>query len=103
MLKIMMKKSISLVIIRHDHVWPRLDGIFTRLSIGMMKIISISSSLFIFRLNSYENTIAGQFYGHTHYDEWLMFYDEIDLQRPVSIVCILFFYSFKHFCLSICS
>ena len=29
---------------------------------------------------------AGQFYGHTHYDEFLMFYDEIDRKRPVSMV-----------------
>jgi len=34
----------------------------------------------------YENTIAGQFYGHTHYDEFSIFYDEIDPKRPVSIV-----------------
>ena len=50
----------------------------------------------------YENTIAGQFYGHTHYDEWLMFYDEIDRQRPVSMVCLSslnlrFFYPFLFF------
>ncbi|CAF3614912.1 unnamed protein product [Rotaria sordida] len=36
-------------------------------------------------VNRYENTIAGQFYGHTHYDEFLMFYDEIDQKRPVSM------------------
>ncbi|CAF4760111.1 unnamed protein product [Rotaria sp. Silwood1] len=36
-------------------------------------------------VNRYENTIAGQFYGHTHYDEFLMFYDEEDQKRPVSM------------------
>ncbi|CAF2554038.1 unnamed protein product [Rotaria sp. Silwood2] len=36
-------------------------------------------------VNRYENTIAGQFYGHTHYDEFLMFYDEVDQKRPVSM------------------
>jgi sphingomyelin phosphodiesterase len=34
----------------------------------------------------YENTIAGQFYGHTHNDEFIVFYDEINQQRPVSLV-----------------
>ncbi|CAF1463162.1 unnamed protein product [Adineta ricciae] len=36
-------------------------------------------------VNRYENTIAGQFYGHTHVDEFLMFYDETDRNRPVSM------------------
>ncbi|CAF1108747.1 unnamed protein product [Adineta steineri] len=36
-------------------------------------------------VNRYENTIAGQFYGHTHFDEFVIFYDEIDRQRPVSV------------------
>ena len=39
--------------------------------------------------NSYENTIAGQFYGHTHYDEFIVFYDEIDRQRAVSMVDVV--------------
>jgi hypothetical protein len=40
-------------------------------------------------LNRFENTISGQFYGHTHRDEFNMFYDENDQQRPVSMVCVL--------------
>ncbi|CAF1435966.1 unnamed protein product [Didymodactylos carnosus] len=36
-------------------------------------------------VNRYENTIAGQFYGHTHNDEIIMFYDEINKTRPVSM------------------
>ncbi|CAF4684401.1 unnamed protein product [Rotaria socialis] len=39
-------------------------------------------------VNRYENTIAGQFYGHTHYDEFNMFYDEVDSNRPVSMAYI---------------
>jgi hypothetical protein len=38
-------------------------------------------------VNRYENTIAGQFYGHTHNDEIVINYDETDPQRPVSMVC----------------
>ncbi len=34
----------------------------------------------------YENTIAGQFYGHAHSEEFMVFYDEVDKQRPVSMV-----------------
>jgi sphingomyelin phosphodiesterase len=40
-------------------------------------------------LNRFENTISGQFYGHTHRDEFNMFYDETDRQRPVSMVSAL--------------
>ncbi|CAF3066537.1 unnamed protein product [Rotaria socialis] len=36
-------------------------------------------------VNRYENTIAGQFYGHSHLDEFLMFYDEENRTRPVSM------------------
>jgi sphingomyelin phosphodiesterase len=37
-------------------------------------------------IDRYENTIAGQFYGHAHSEELMVFYDEIDKQRPVSMV-----------------
>uniref|UniRef100_F7DWG8 Sphingomyelin phosphodiesterase n=1 Tax=Ornithorhynchus anatinus TaxID=9258 RepID=F7DWG8_ORNAN len=33
----------------------------------------------------YENTLAGQFFGHTHVDEFEIFYDEETLSRPVSV------------------
>ena len=36
----------------------------------------------------YENTIAGQFFGHAHSEELKVFYDEVDKQRPVSMVCV---------------
>jgi hypothetical protein len=36
----------------------------------------------------YENTIAGQFFGHAHSEELKVFYDEVDTKRPVSMVCI---------------
>ncbi|CAF0981469.1 unnamed protein product [Rotaria sordida] len=39
-------------------------------------------------VNRYENTIAGQFFGHIHADEFTVFYDEIDQKRPVSIAYI---------------
>ncbi len=41
-------------------------------------------------VNRYESTIAGQFFGHVHSDEFTVFYDEIDQKRPVSMVGILF-------------
>ncbi|CAF3638427.1 unnamed protein product [Rotaria socialis] len=37
---------------------------------------------------NYENTIAGQFFGHVHEDEFTVFYDEIDQTRPVSMAYI---------------
>lgn len=36
-------------------------------------------------LARYENTVAGQFFGHTHVDEFEVFYDEETLSRPVSV------------------
>lgn len=33
----------------------------------------------------YENTVAGQFFGHTHVDEFELFYDEETLSRPLSV------------------
>ncbi|CAF1448185.1 unnamed protein product, partial [Adineta steineri] len=39
-------------------------------------------------VNRFENTISGQFYGHTHKDEFNMWYDENDHQRPISMAYI---------------
>ncbi|XP_063162141.1 sphingomyelin phosphodiesterase [Candoia aspera] len=36
-------------------------------------------------INRFEGTVAGQFFGHTHLDEFEMFYDEETLSRPVGI------------------
>lgn len=36
-------------------------------------------------VNRYESTISAQFFGHTHVDEFEMFYDEETLTRPVSV------------------
>lgn len=33
----------------------------------------------------YENTLAGQFFGHTHVDEFEIFYDEETLSRPLAV------------------
>lgn len=33
----------------------------------------------------YESTITAQFYGHTHFDEFEVFYDTNDLSRPTGI------------------
>ncbi|XP_003465367.1 sphingomyelin phosphodiesterase [Cavia porcellus] len=36
-------------------------------------------------VSRYENTLAGQFFGHTHVDEFEIFYDEETLSRPLSV------------------
>lgn len=36
----------------------------------------------------FEGTIAAQFFGHTHVDEFEMFYDEETLTRPVSVAFV---------------
>ncbi|XP_050322957.1 sphingomyelin phosphodiesterase isoform X1 [Bactrocera neohumeralis] len=39
-------------------------------------------------ISRYESTITAQFYGHTHFDEFEMFYDPHDLSHPTSIAYI---------------
>ncbi|KAG8453104.1 hypothetical protein GDO86_004787, partial [Hymenochirus boettgeri] len=39
-------------------------------------------------VNRYESTITGQFFGHTHVDEFEIFYDEETLTRPVSVAFV---------------
>ncbi|XP_064297738.1 sphingomyelin phosphodiesterase [Phalacrocorax carbo] len=39
-------------------------------------------------VSRFEGTIAAQFFGHTHVDEFEMFYDEETLTRPVSIAFV---------------
>nr|XP_061801179.1 sphingomyelin phosphodiesterase-like [Nerophis lumbriciformis] len=39
-------------------------------------------------VNRYESTITGQFFGHTHYDEFQMFYDGETLTRPLGVAFI---------------
>lgn len=38
--------------------------------------------------NRYESTITGQFFGHTHLDEFQMFYDEVTMKRPLGVAFI---------------
>ncbi|XP_017599951.1 PREDICTED: sphingomyelin phosphodiesterase [Corvus brachyrhynchos] len=39
-------------------------------------------------VNRFEGTIAAQFFGHTHLDEFELFYDEETLSRPVSVAFV---------------
>ncbi|XP_039289630.1 sphingomyelin phosphodiesterase isoform X2 [Nilaparvata lugens] len=39
-------------------------------------------------INRYESTITAQFFGHTHFDEFELFYDSQDLGRPTSIAYV---------------
>ncbi|CAG9816256.1 unnamed protein product [Phaedon cochleariae] len=39
-------------------------------------------------ISRYESTITSQFFGHTHYDEFEVFYDHKDLSRPISIAYV---------------
>ncbi|PSN40825.1 hypothetical protein C0J52_15302 [Blattella germanica] len=39
-------------------------------------------------INRYESTIAAQFFGHTHFDEFELFYDRNDLSRVINIAYI---------------
>uniref|UniRef100_A0A673Z0Y8 Sphingomyelin phosphodiesterase n=1 Tax=Salmo trutta TaxID=8032 RepID=A0A673Z0Y8_SALTR len=39
-------------------------------------------------INRYEGTVTGQFFGHTHMDEFQMFYDEATMTRAVGVAFI---------------
>ncbi|XP_046645796.1 sphingomyelin phosphodiesterase-like [Daphnia pulicaria] len=39
-------------------------------------------------INRFESTVAAQFYGHTHKDEYKIFYDTVDVNRPVNVAFI---------------
>ncbi|KAK0079856.1 hypothetical protein PV325_000728, partial [Microctonus aethiopoides] len=39
-------------------------------------------------INRYESTIVAQFFGHTHYDEFQVFYDTKNLERALSIAYV---------------
>uniref|UniRef100_A0A3Q3J3G6 Saposin B-type domain-containing protein n=1 Tax=Monopterus albus TaxID=43700 RepID=A0A3Q3J3G6_MONAL len=39
-------------------------------------------------VNRYESTVAGQFFGHTHLDEFQLFYDEETMSRPLGVAFI---------------
>lgn len=44
--------------------------------------------VFFFFFSRYESTITGQFFGHTHLDEFQMFYDEATMTRPLGVAFI---------------
>ena len=57
--------------------------IFLDILITFMKYSDVCILLISFR---YENTIRGQFFGHTHTDSYMMYYDETsNFTRPVSV------------------
>lgn len=39
-------------------------------------------------VSRYEGTVTGQFFGHTHMDEFQMFYDEATMTRAVGVAFI---------------
>jgi hypothetical protein len=89
----MKKKCISLDINLLRLVSQHSVEIMLELLIG--KDLGTHSLLFrlYFLFDRYENTIAGQFFGHAHAEELRVFYDEVDTQRPVSMVCISIYLS----------
>lgn len=52
---------------------------------GVHDCLKVWSENFYRIVGRYESTIIAQFYGHTHADEFQMFYDPDDLSRPVNI------------------
>jgi hypothetical protein len=48
----------------------------------------LSITFFFIYEFSYESTITAQFFGHTHYDEFQIFYDTSDLGRALSIAYV---------------
>ncbi|XP_077866831.1 sphingomyelin phosphodiesterase-like [Saccoglossus kowalevskii] len=59
------------------HIPPGIDDCLRRWSWNYYKII-----------NRYESTVVGQFFGHTHFDHFQIFYDEETLSRPLNVAYI---------------
>lgn len=55
---------------------------------GQPDVLSVWSRNFNEIVNRYENTIAGQFYGHTHYDEFAVFFDQKNTTRPFGVAYV---------------
>ncbi|XP_015127559.1 sphingomyelin phosphodiesterase isoform X2 [Diachasma alloeum] len=55
---------------------------------GTSECLKIWSANYYRIINRYESTITAQFFGHTHYDEFELFYDTDDLTRPVSVAYV---------------
>lgn len=49
---------------------------------------SIWSREFAKLINRFESTVAAQFYGHTHWEEYKVFYDAVDISRPVNVAFV---------------
>uniref|UniRef100_T1IYT3 Saposin B-type domain-containing protein n=1 Tax=Strigamia maritima TaxID=126957 RepID=T1IYT3_STRMM len=55
---------------------------------GMEDCIKIWSANYYKIINRFESTIASQFFGHTHMDEFEIFYDEVDVTRPTNLAYV---------------
>ncbi|XP_034937352.1 sphingomyelin phosphodiesterase-like isoform X4 [Chelonus insularis] len=55
---------------------------------GHSDCLKIWSRNYYHIINRYESTITAQFFGHTHYDEFQLFYDISDFSRALSIAYI---------------
>uniref|UniRef100_A0A1A9ZW88 Sphingomyelin phosphodiesterase n=1 Tax=Glossina pallidipes TaxID=7398 RepID=A0A1A9ZW88_GLOPL len=55
---------------------------------GHSDCLKVWSRNFYKIISRYENTVVAQFYGHTHFDEFELFYDPSDLTRPNNIAYI---------------
>ncbi|XP_063982405.1 sphingomyelin phosphodiesterase-like [Diachasmimorpha longicaudata] len=55
---------------------------------GTSDCLKIWSGNYYRIINRYESTITAQFFGHTHFDEFELFYDIDELTRPVSVAYI---------------
>lgn len=69
--------------------WNRLSCIVVKL-VTVKKIYQNETLIVALLINflRYESTIVGQFYGHTHFDHFEVFYDVATLKRPTSVAYI---------------
>ncbi|XP_050420386.1 sphingomyelin phosphodiesterase-like [Adelges cooleyi] len=55
---------------------------------GSSECLKVWSRNYYAIISRYESTITAQFFGHTHYDEFEIFYDTQNLTRPVSVAYV---------------
>ncbi|XP_063982786.1 sphingomyelin phosphodiesterase-like [Diachasmimorpha longicaudata] len=55
---------------------------------GSAECLKVWSANYYRIINRYESTITAQFFGHTHFDEFELFYDTENLTRPLSVAYV---------------
>ena len=80
--------TVSSIIFTCMHTFIHQVHILSHIPPGSGDCWTIFSREFAKIINRFESTVAAQFYGHTHKDEYKIFYDTVNVTRPVNVAWI---------------